>query len=162
MKKPVTIALVSLSVAAVAAAGIGAFGLRGVIEEVLTHEKEVTASDIADLNAFREADGPMLATAQRPWMPDDATDIRMRFVTTEKPGWDIRFESATGLTPDLLGASGCKPVDKADPPALKVDWIPKSIDAPLYYCADDLRYVAQLGRVVYGWQSADAKTYPNA
>jgi hypothetical protein len=162
MKKPVVITLISLSVVAVAAAGIGAFSLRGVIDEVLTHEKEVTASDIPAFEKFREADGPMLPTKQPAWMADDATDIRLRFDTTDKPGWDIRFDSATGLTPELLVTSHCKPVTEAAPPALKVDWIPASIDAQNYYYADDFRYIAQKGDTVYGWKSAESKPTPRS
>lgn len=162
MKKPVAIALISLSVAAIAAAGIAAFSLRGVIDEVLTHEKEVTASDIPALEKFREADGPMLPTRQPAWMADDATDIRLRFDTTDKPGWDLRFDSATGLTPELLSSSHCTAVDDAAPPALEVDWMPTSIDAQTYFCADDSRYVAQKGSTVYGWAIAESKPSPSA
>ncbi|AMM19271.1 hypothetical protein AX769_02880 [Frondihabitans sp. PAMC 28766] len=163
MKKPLAITLAALAAVAVAGAGVGAFSQRDLIDEVLTHEKTYTFDDIPALESFRaQSTTPPFTTRQREWMPDDATSIEMKFVTTEKPGWDIRFITKSGLTPTILAAGKCSPVAKTPKPVLEVDWLPSDLSTGASYCTSDQSYVVQKGDTVYGWQAADAKTYPKA
>jgi hypothetical protein len=163
MKKPLAIGLVVVVAAAVAAAGVGAYGQRDLVSEALTHEKSYAFADRAAQDAYQASrERPFRATEPRAWMADDATDIRIRFVTTEKPGWDVGYRSRTGLTPELLSAGGCTPVASAPRPALAVDWLPSDPAGTVSFCSTDQSYVVQAGDSVFGWQAADAKLYPLA
>jgi hypothetical protein len=159
MKKPVVITIASLSVAAVAAAGIGAYSQRALFDEIISHQKSVTAADLADFTAQHDKDSSV-SIAPRPWMAPDAKDFQLRFTTQTTPGWDIMYTSKTGLTPELLKAGKCDPVAQAPKPALAVDWLPATIsDGDVFECQADLSYdifVTQQGDTVYGWQGPES------
>jgi hypothetical protein len=150
------ITLTTVSIAAVLAAGVGAFSQSALIEEILTHEKEVTAVDYSAFAADHAAH-PVGSTSPRAWMATDAKDVRLRFTTESSAGWDIRYRSATGLTPELLAAGSCAVVTEAPSPALAVDWLAVDPQARVYYCDDDASYVSQSGDVVSGWQGDSAE-----
>lgn len=150
MKKPIVITIAAASVVLIGAAGVAAHSQRDLLEEFVSHEKEVTATDMTALTALHE-ENQSSSISPRPWMAKDAEDIRLRFVTTDEPGWDIRFETKTGLTPALLEAGKCSPVDAAPKPALTVEWFPKTITGQVYECTADGSFVTQQGDTVYGW-----------
>jgi hypothetical protein len=152
MKKPGIVAVSSVAVLVTAAAVAGAYSQRGLLEEFVNHQKEVVAPDMTALAALHE-ENSSISISPRKWMAPDATDIRLRFVTSDDPGWDVRYTTPTGLTLGLLKAGGCSVVRGHPKPALEVDWFPRTFPGIVYACSSDSRFVTQQGDTVYGWDA---------
>ncbi|WP_139368528.1 hypothetical protein [Agreia bicolorata] len=135
----------------VAAAGVAAYSHHAFLGEVINHEKTVRIATMADLKNQNENDD-FVSISPHPWMAPDAKDITVTFITTEEPGWNVKYTSQTGLTPELLKAGQCEAASHPPQPALAVDWLPSTVaDGDVYEC--DKIFVTQQGDTVYGWEA---------
>ena len=127
---------------AVTAAAVIAVSLSGCsfIEEIATHEKELSYDSWAD--APKRGD---LAFVPADFIPNDATDLHIR-TQTDSTGKLYAFESETPLDTEL-----CSPAVISGTPTLDAEWWPDEIPTDGYLCAPDFQ-VFEVDGVTYGFR----------
>ena len=96
------------------------------IDEYGFHEKELSYASWDDAPTRGD-----LAFVPADFVPHDATDLRIR-TKTDGTGKLYRFETATGLDPELCTPS---PIEKVTP--LDAGWWPEEVPAEGTMCAPD-------------------------
>lgn len=135
-------------------AGLGAAGMAAILLTLTGCSALAPYAKEQQKHYDTYADAPVtgdLAWKMPTWVPEDATDIDVR-LHTEEPGYDIRFDSATGVD-----TAKCTPLDGAfGGPAIGADFLPEHLPTSGLKTCGDGRAMAEIDGAYYGWTTKHA------